>query len=63
MTSPTPDEATPALAAVPQVTPERIAVVEASLRQLHAEEMFGDCVEDGDPWPCKTVRMLNGLHL
>lgn len=29
------------------------------LREIHAREEFGDCVEDGEPFPCKTVRVLD----
>lgn len=25
---------------------------------LHQAEMFNDCVEDGDAWPCKTQRVV-----
>jgi hypothetical protein len=32
---------------------------ELAVRMLHQKEMFGDCVEDGDPWPCKTIRVLD----
>lgn len=32
---------------------------ERAIRTLHAKEMFGDCVEDGDPFPCHTIRVLN----
>lgn len=32
---------------------------ELAIRMLHTKEDFGDCVEDGDPWPCKTIRVLD----
>lgn len=35
---------------------------EQAIRLIHAEEMFGDCTEDGDPYPCKTIQILNWLH-
>lgn len=31
----------------------------AALRLVHAKEEFGDCVEDGEPFPCKTIRILD----
>jgi len=31
----------------------------AAIRMIHQPEMFGDCVEDGEPYPCKTVRILD----
>ena len=30
-----------------------------AIRQVHAVEMFGDCVEDGEQYPCKTIRILD----
>jgi hypothetical protein len=32
---------------------------ESTLRVIHAREEFGDCVEDGDPFPCRTIRLLD----
>lgn len=32
----------------------------AAIRRVHLREQFGDCVEDGEPFPCQTVRILNG---
>jgi hypothetical protein len=29
-----------------------------ALRSIHSPEMFGDCVEDGDPYPCATLRLV-----
>lgn len=29
-----------------------------ALLKLHAEEQFGDCVEDGEVYPCKTVKLI-----
>lgn len=31
----------------------------AAIRTLHEREQFGDCVEDGEAFPCKTVRILD----
>lgn len=28
---------------------------------IHQREQFGDCVDDGDPWPCKTMQVLAWL--
>lgn len=30
-----------------------------SLLMVHQPEEYGDCVEDGDPWPCKTARVIH----
>lgn len=30
-----------------------------AIRNLHEKELFGDCVEDGETFPCKTVRILD----
>jgi hypothetical protein len=30
-----------------------------ALRRIHTAEQFGDCVEDGDPYPCATIRILD----
>lgn len=30
-----------------------------TVRAIHAREMFGDCVEDGQPFPCRTIRTLD----
>lgn len=32
---------------------------ERALRKLHAKEEFNDCVEDGEPYPCKTIQILD----
>lgn len=32
---------------------------ERALREIHAREEFGDCIEDGEPYPCKTIRVLD----
>lgn len=46
---------------VVEATPgsDRTDVLVSALRRVHVKEMFGDCEEDGEVWPCKTVRMLN----
>ena len=31
----------------------------AAIRLVHQKEIFGDCVEDGEQYPCKTVRILD----
>lgn len=43
------------------VTPtgERTDILAAGLRRVHTADMFGDCVEDGDHYPCKTARILD----
>lgn len=41
---------------------EQVALMnerELAIRMLHREEQFHDCEEDGDPYPCKTVRVLD----
>lgn len=33
----------------------------SAIRSVHYQEEFGpDCVEDGDPYPCMTVKILDG---
>lgn len=32
---------------------------EKAIRMLHDKEMFGDCVEDGEVYPCKTIQVLD----
>lgn len=34
------------------------SVVE-TLRKIHVVEMFGDCTEDGDHFPCRTIQALD----
>lgn len=34
------------------------AWVQQKLREIHAEEMFGDCVECGQLFPCRTIQVL-----
>lgn len=34
----------------------------AKIRELHAIEMFGDCVEDGQKYPCRTIQVLTVLE-
>jgi hypothetical protein len=38
---------------------DRLRSLSNVLRSVHAKEMFGDCTEDGDHYPCKTVRALD----
>ena len=38
---------------------DRTDVLVGALRRVHVPEMFGDCVEDGEHYPCKTARALN----
>jgi hypothetical protein len=38
---------------------DRLTIVVRALRGMHVREMFGDCTEDGDPYPCRTVRALD----
>lgn len=38
---------------------DRTDILSAELRRVHAKEQFGDCVEDGERYPCQTVRMLD----
>jgi len=33
--------------------------MDSSLRELHKMELFGDCVEDGQRFPCHTVQALD----
>ena len=37
----------------------RMQSTDAVLRGIHVMELFGDCVEDGQRFPCRTVRVLN----
>jgi len=30
---------------------------------VHQKEIFGDCVEDGEQYPCKTVRILDWVPI
>jgi hypothetical protein len=32
---------------------------EAGIRALHTKEQFGDCVEDGEEYPCPTIKVLD----
>lgn len=32
---------------------------ERAIRIIHQKEMFGDCVEDGEVYPCKTIQILD----
>lgn len=38
---------------------ERVTLLANALRATHQEEMFGDCTEDGDHFPCRTIRAVN----
>lgn len=40
-------------------TSDRTDILAAALRKVHVKEMFGDCEEDGEPWPCRTARALD----
>ena len=31
----------------------------AAIRTIHRREEFGDCVEDGELFPCRTVQVLD----
>lgn len=46
------------MAAREPVTP-RLTMLAGALRSQHRREMFGDCTEDGDAYPCRTIRALN----
>lgn len=37
----------------------RLAMLAATLRAQHQREQFGDCTEDGDPFPCRTIRAID----
>lgn len=39
--------------------PELASARDRALRSLHSSDVFGDCVEDGDPYPCKTMQVLD----
>jgi hypothetical protein len=34
-------------------------VAEKAVRALHQQEQFGDCVEDGQRFPCSTIRVMD----
>ena len=38
---------------------DQFAQANAALRVIHVREEFGDCVEDGEPFPCRTVQVLD----
>ena len=38
---------------------DRADILASSLRRVHTKEQFGDCVEDGEHFPCRTVRVLD----
>ncbi|MBN9214165.1 MAG: hypothetical protein J0J04_04995 [Microbacterium sp.] len=38
---------------------DRLELLAGALRATHLREMFGDCTEDGDHYPCRTIRALN----
>ena len=42
-------------AAIDSADPERLRAV----RMIHQKEQIGDCVEDGERFPCKTIRVLD----
>lgn len=37
----------------------RTMLLANTLRATHRPEMFGDCTEDGDHFPCRTIRAVN----
>ena len=34
-------------------------IIDQSMRKFHVVETFGDCVEDGQHFPCQTIKLLN----
>jgi hypothetical protein len=38
---------------------DRVTLLANALRGVHQKEVFGDCTEDGDPFPCRTIRALD----
>lgn len=38
---------------------DRTDILAAELRRVHTKEQFGDCVEEGEVWPCQTSRILD----
>ena len=40
-------------------TSDRTDILAAALRTVHVKEMFGDCEEDGEHYPCRTIRALD----
>lgn len=40
-------------------TDSRLDILGNTLRQVHRKEIFSYCVEDGDPYPCRTIRALD----
>ncbi|SDH33510.1 hypothetical protein [Microbacterium sp. 77mftsu3.1] len=38
---------------------DRTDILVNALRKVHVPEMYGDCVSDGDVYPCTTARALN----
>lgn len=38
---------------------DRGDILISALRKVHQPEQFGDCVEDGDHYPCKSARAMN----
>ena len=37
----------------------RMTSADSTLRGIHQMELFGDCVEDGQRFPCQTIQVLN----
>ncbi len=37
----------------------RMMSADSTLRGIHQMELFGDCVEDGQRFPCQTIQVLN----
>lgn len=46
---------------VVEATPgsDRTDILVSALRRVHVPEMYGDCVEDGEHYPCKSARVLD----
>lgn len=40
-------------------TDDRAALLANAIRGMHQQEMFGDCTEDGDAFPCRSIRAVN----
>lgn len=38
---------------------DRTDILASALRRVHTKEEFGDCVEDGEPYPCPTIRAID----
>lgn len=38
---------------------DRLTLLADTIRATHEREQFGDCVEDGERFPCRTLRAVN----